>query len=36
MCVEYQAEGRTKEAITACRRADAAAKQAPAANKESR
>ena len=36
LCVEYQAEGRTREAITACRRADAAKKQAPAAAKESR
>jgi Flp pilus assembly protein TadD len=35
LCLAYQAEGRTKEAITACRRADAAKRQAPAA-KESR
>lgn len=36
LCVEYQAEGRTREAISACRRAEAAKKQAPEGSKESR
>jgi Flp pilus assembly protein TadD len=36
LCIAYQAEGRTREAITACRKADAASKKAPRASKESR
>ena len=36
LCIAYQAEGRTREAIIACRKADAASKKAPRASKESR
>jgi hypothetical protein len=34
--VAYQAEGRTREAITTCRKADAAKRKSPAESKESR
>ena len=36
LCLAYQAEGRTREAITTCRRADAAKRKAPTVSKESR
>jgi Flp pilus assembly protein TadD len=36
LCVAYQAEGRTREAITACRKADAAKRKSPDTPKESR
>jgi Flp pilus assembly protein TadD len=36
LCVAYQAEGRTREAISTCRKADAARRKAPRASKESR
>jgi Flp pilus assembly protein TadD len=36
LCLAYQAEGRTREAITTCRKADAAKRKAPAETKESR
>jgi Flp pilus assembly protein TadD len=36
LCVSYQAEGRTREAISTCRRADAARRRASRAAKESR
>jgi Flp pilus assembly protein TadD len=36
LCVAYQAEGRTREAISTCRKADATRRKAPRASKESR
>lgn len=36
LCLSYQAEGRTREAITACRKADAASRKVPRTTKESR
>jgi Flp pilus assembly protein TadD len=36
LCLAYQAEGRTREAITTCRKADAAQRKAPRPSKESR